>query len=103
MMSTPANAAAILKPRVRFIVCMIPPCEDRDSTHYRMGGIPRTRSAQREMRNNNSAMRTSRLLRVSRFALLVLLCAAFSAIAHDIPNDVRVIAFVKPSAQQLHV
>jgi hypothetical protein len=48
-------------------------------------------------------MRTPLLLRIAHFAFTVLLCWAFAALAHDIPNDVRVIAFVKPSAQRLHV
>jgi hypothetical protein len=57
------------------------------------------------MRNKPAAMRNRLLLRAWGFAFLVLLWAVFSAtaMAHDIPNDVRIIAFVKPAAQRLHV
>jgi hypothetical protein len=48
-------------------------------------------------------MRTLRLLRISRFVFLVLLACTFAAHAHDIPNDVRVLAYVKPEGERLRV
>src|SRR5215212_8738106 len=36
-------------------------------------------------------------------AFLIALLCAFAARAHDIPNDVRVLAYAKPEGQRLHV
>lgn len=47
-------------------------------------------------------MREENILR-HRFAALAFALLAFAAGAHDIPNDVKVIAFVKPEAQRLQL
>jgi hypothetical protein len=49
------------------------------------------------------ALRTRRSFRVHHFAFIILAFCALAAHAHDIPNDVKLHAYVKPAGQRLTV
>jgi hypothetical protein len=55
------------------------------------------------MMNKKPALRTRCSFRIHHFAFVILLACAAAASAHDIPNDVRVQAYVRPAGQRLNV
>src|SRR4051812_13909894 len=55
------------------------------------------------MMNKSVLKRGALTFRIHHFLFLIALLCAFAAHAHDIPNDVRILAYVKPQRDRLAV